>query len=275
VRQLLIFLFCAVVSGAPPDVDWKNFTYPMVDSAVAREVRWMTTRAKQTVALIDGRYVVPDDCADDIHQCPLITWTSVSHGTLTGVKPAVAAVALTWHTGGTQNWQYVYVFALESSGPRLLAWLETGSRSTYGLRAVSIAGGELILVVNDPDHAQGDCCSSGSITTRYRWNGSSFSVVGQPLHQIDPPSFDCAKAATPVERLICRDADLSYMDSTMADSYRNAINGASDERKQILRRQQAEWFADYRRACNAPLSDELRFSCILQHLSDRMTTFLK
>jgi uncharacterized protein len=137
---------------------------------------------------------------------------------------------------------------------------------------VSITGGDLVLVVNDPDRRQGDCCSAGGIATRYRWTGSSFSTIGQPVYKTDPPSFDCAKASTPVERLICQDVGLSFLDSQMANSYRTVLKAAAGERREIIRRQQAEWFADYRRTCNAPLSETQRRDCIDRYLTDRLTT---
>lgn len=279
-RELLILIYSAVVSGAAPqsirDVDWKNFSYPLLETdAVPGEIRWMALGTKETASLINGRYVVPDNCSDDIRFCPQVTLDSINCGVLTGIKSTVAAVVLTYHSGGTANWQYVYVFALESSKPRLLAWLRTGSRAAKGLRDVSITGGDLVLVVNDPAKQQGDCCSAGSIVTRYRLVGSAFSAIGQPVYKTDPPSFDCAKAATPVERLICRDVELSFLDSQMANSYQMVLKGGAAERKEIIRRQQAEWFADYSRTCNAPLSETQRRDCIDRYLTDRLTTIWK
>jgi len=235
----------------------------------------MAPGTRVTASLINGRYVVPDKCSDEIRFCPLVTLDSINYGTLTGLKSTVAVVVLTYHSGGTANWQYVYMFALQSSKPRLLAWLRTGSRAAQGLREVSITGGDLVLVVNDPDKQQGDCCSAGSIITRYRWVGSSFSAIRQPVYKTDPPSFDCAKAVTPVERLICQDVGLSFLDSQMANSYQMVLKGASAERKEIIRRRQAEWFADYGRTCNASLSETQRRDCIDRYLSDRLTTIWK
>ena len=236
----------------------------------------MASGAKESVSLINGKYIVRAECdRDDMRSCPLVTFDSVNYGSLAGIKSTVAAVALTYHSGGTAHWQYVYVLGLESTKPRLLAWLRTGSRADQGLREVSISGGDLVLVVNDPDKQQGDCCSAGSIATRYRWVGSSFSVIGPPIYKTDPPSFDCAKATTPVEHLICQDVELSLLDSQMANSYRMAIKDASPERKAIIRAKQAEWLADYSRTCNAPLSDSQRWDCVDRHLSDRLITIWK
>lgn len=279
-RELLILTCCAVVYGAVPqsirDIDWKNFSYPLLEAdGIPGEIRWITLPdAKEPVSLANGGYIFRDDyCSDNIPSCPSVTLDFVTYGALTEIKSSAAAVVLTYYSGGTAHWQYVYVFGLDSSSkPRLLAWLRTGSRAAQGLRQVSITGGDLVVVVNDPNRQQGDCCSAGSISTRYRWVGKSFSPIGQPVFKTDPPSFDCAKAATPVERLICRDVELSFLDSQVANSYRMVLKGASIEHKEMIRRQQAEWFADYGRTCNAPLPKAQRRDCIDRYLTHRLVT---
>jgi uncharacterized protein len=95
------------------------------------------------------------------------------------------------------------------------------------------------------------------------------------VHKTDPPSFDCKKAVTPVERLICQDVELAYLDRQMAYSYQMVLKGASAERKVLVQRQQAEWFADYSRTCNAPVSETQRRDCIDRYLSDRLITIWK
>ena len=117
-RELLILICCAVVSGAAPpsiqDVDWKSFSYPLLETdAVPGEVRWMVSDGRESASLINGRYVVPDNCRDNIRSCPVVTFDSVNYGALTGIESTVAAVVLTYHSGGTANWQYVYVLTLE------------------------------------------------------------------------------------------------------------------------------------------------------------------
>jgi uncharacterized protein YecT (DUF1311 family) len=277
--QICALLIVASASFAAPqsvrEVDWKNFSYPLLETdGVPGEVRWIPPSQKGLISLINGRYVEP--CSGDTGSCPFITLDSVNYGAVNGIKSSVAVVVLTYHSGGTANWQYVYVLALdESSKPRLLAWLITGSRAFQGLREVSITGGDLILVVNDPDNHQGDCCSAGSIITHYRWVEGSFTAIGQPVHKTDPPSFDCSKAVTPVERLICQDVGLAFLDEQMENSYQMVLKGASAKRKVLVRRQQAEWFADYSRTCNAPFSETQRRDCIDRYLSDRLMTIWK
>jgi hypothetical protein len=193
-RSLLILCCCAVISTAQRpqsirEVDWRNFSYPLLETnRVPDSLRWMPLDMKASVRLMNGSYIIRDDfCSGNPSACRELTFGSASYGELTGIKSIVAAVTLTYHSGGTAHWQYVYLFRLESGGPRLFAWLRTGSRADQGLREASFSAGELVLVVNDPDHRQGDCCSDGSITTRYRFVGSSFTMIGAPAYKTDPP----------------------------------------------------------------------------------------
>jgi uncharacterized protein YecT (DUF1311 family) len=229
----------------------------------------------ETVTLTKGSYVVPDDEVEDPLFRASVNFDSVRYGALTGIVSSVAVVVLTYHSGGTATWDYVYFFASGPGKPRLLAWLRTGSRAYQGLRDVSLRDGDLFLVVANPEQRKGDCCSAGSITSRYRWSRDSFSTIGKAEYKTDPPSFDCKKAATPIEQMICQDVELSFLDRQMATSYRMVLKDASVERKKIVRQKQAEWFAEYRRTCNTPLSDAQRRDCIEQHLSDRLTTVWK
>jgi hypothetical protein len=102
-------------------------------------------------------------------------------GDIAGLSGTAALVVMTYHSGGTATWQYVYVVSTLLETPRVVAWLETGSRAYMGLSQVSTNQGNLVVTVYDPDKAVAACCSSGTITYRYRWNGSSFAPVGQPV----------------------------------------------------------------------------------------------
>ncbi|WP_439816238.1 lysozyme inhibitor LprI family protein [Zavarzinia sp. CC-PAN008] len=59
--------------------------------------------------------------------------------------------------------------------------------------------------------------------------------------QAEGPSFDCAKAQTPVEKLICGDDTLGDLDGQMGEAYRQARTAASPERKAALLREQRAW----------------------------------
>lgn len=61
-------------------------------------------------------------------------------------------------------------------------------------------------------------------------------------------SFDCIKAATRMEKLICSDPQLSKSDEDLAASYSKALKEASDPA--AIKKQQREWLADVRKRCN-------------------------
>ncbi|HEY7393180.1 MAG TPA: lysozyme inhibitor LprI family protein [Bryobacteraceae bacterium] len=85
------------------------------------------------------------------------------------------------------------------------------------------------------------------------------------------PSFDCTKASSPTEKLICSEPELAAMDKAMARVYQEAIQNASGNQKANLRREQSAWFTQYARACNSVESDSQRKDCILHYLASRLT----
>ena len=178
------FVLATVARGASiRDVDFKNFTYPLprdLDS-VPGDLRWLPFPSAGLLSLRDGQHRF---CADT--GCPSAWLNKVDFGNISGV-PGTSAIVTVWYsTGGTANWQYLYVIATRAGKPRVVAWLEAGSRAYMGLRSVSVERGDLVLIVNDPNKREGDCCSTGSITYRYRWINGSFHQIGRPVPADDP-----------------------------------------------------------------------------------------
>jgi len=71
-----------------------------------------------------------------------------------------------------------------------------------------------------------------------------FSVLGAvgivlASRQVQAASFDCKKAATALEKTICADAELSKLDSRLADDYAVALNVMKDPGK--LKVEQRDW----------------------------------
>jgi len=62
------------------------------------------------------------------------------------------------------------------------------------------------------------------------------------------PSFNCAKASTNAERLICSDADLAGLDAEMADVFKQARASASDSKALVA--DQNAWRREVRDACS-------------------------
>lgn len=62
-------------------------------------------------------------------------------------------------------------------------------------------------------------------------------------------SFDCNKASTRTEKMICSNAKLSSADEQLAKSFKEALAASTD--KQALRDEQKEWLASQRDVCPA------------------------
>lgn len=88
------------------------------------------------------------------------------------------------------------------------------------------------------------------------------------------PSFDCGKAATPAEYLICSDGALAAQDSEMANDYKMALQASPPGQQVGLRNEHRRWFNEYAHACNAPMTIESRRSCIASSLGEHIK-FLK
>lgn len=54
-------------------------------------------------------------------------------------------------------------------------------------------------------------------------------------------SFDCAKAKTPLEKLICSSPELSRNDEVLVKAYLTALGGLSDEAKKVVQQSQRDW----------------------------------
>ncbi len=78
------------------------------------------------------------------------------------------------------------MLTIRSGKPQVVAWLEAGSRADMGLRHASVDSGNLVLELNDPNKRMGDCCSSGTLTYRYRWTNGAFRQIGRPVAADDP-----------------------------------------------------------------------------------------
>jgi hypothetical protein len=111
---------------------------------------------------------------------------SVSYADLTGDGHEEAIVVLIYHTGGTQTTNYVYVSTLDQHRPRLLAYCHTGNRSDAGLYGVYAKRGLLVFELLDRARASAECCSSGVVVSRYRWQNGAFRLAGPIKHRTLP-----------------------------------------------------------------------------------------
>ena len=55
------------------------------------------------------------------------------------------------------------------------------------------------------------------------------------------PSFDCAKASSEVEELICRDADLAKLDRSLSELYSVLLKNTPESERKHLKAEQRGW----------------------------------
>jgi len=127
----------------------------------------------------------------------------------------------------------------------------------------------------DPDNAQ-DATQLREQIARTMNILESQPATSEPPQQaviVNPsarPSFDCNRATTPSERLICSDQDLASLEVQMVGAFKDALSRLPDSDQAKLRGEHLQWFKSYARTCNAAAGDpaELRH-CVERFLSER------
>jgi len=185
---LFLFLFVPVFTsggsgetGNIKDVDFKNFSYPWDDPEADSDNHtawfWTQLHTESRVRLTNGqhRFTVPETPS---FVSPALRFSFVIYGDLDGDGIEEAAVAMNYTTGGTMNWDYLYVYKFAAGKPKLLERLRSGSRGSGGLLRASINQGALVLDFADPDRRTADCCSDGYIRVHYCWLDGHFAEEG-------------------------------------------------------------------------------------------------
>ena len=174
----ILFLIASPARSTIRDVDFGVFSFPWAESMHHHSSSgWLEVVPQSRIQLANGRhsFVEPGERPEG---SPYLYLVSVTYGDLTGDGQEEAAVDLRYGTGGTMNWHYLYVYALLSNAPRLLAIFESGSRANGGLVKVVVENGLLVLDLNDETKRQGDCCSAGFVRIGYQWSGDRFVETG-------------------------------------------------------------------------------------------------
>lgn len=105
------------------------------------------------------------------------------------------------------------------------------------------------------------------------------ALAAPALAQEAKPSFDCAKAATPIEHAICSDAILAKIDADLAAIYTEALAQAADP--DSLRSAQRAWSNERAAACgilpgaddDVPDFSNAQLSCLLDLYTARVAEF--
>ncbi len=80
-------------------------------------------------------------------------------------------------------------------------------------------------------------------------------------------SFDCAKAATPMEKAICASPDLSRADDALATAFKKALSGLSPAGQGLLRTDQRGFLTHVGMVCGK--DDGMDAECLTSQFSDR------
>jgi uncharacterized protein YecT (DUF1311 family) len=116
-------------------------------------------------------------------------------------------------------------------------------------------------------HANGFADSDVSVVKR----GYRDSPVTIHLQREAPqagPSFDCSRAESRMDLLICQDGELATAERAMTSAFNAALGGRLGTDRTNLRAAQEQWYQDYAASCNALQGDELR-QCVLDYLTKR------
>lgn len=81
------------------------------------------------------------------------------------------------------------------------------------------------------------------------------------------PSFDCSKASTNAEKLVCSDNELASLDNELSKAYSNARNSLDSAGKKKLTSEQKAWLATYNKCVDK--------ECVKQNLEKRINELRK
>lgn len=91
---------------------------------------------------------------------------------------------------------------------------------------------------------------------------SSENVAQSTPNQNIQASFDCAKASTRVEKLICSDSELASLDIELANAYASTRNSLDAAGKKVLLNEQRKWIDEYNQCAD-------KF-CVQQKMQERI-----
>jgi hypothetical protein len=187
-------LMCALAAspGGQSDirkVDFKNFTYPLSGSLLGHsELRWLGNpkdgnSERKPIHLVSGDDLTKTSSfvmdGREYAQWEGFKLQSVEYADVTGSGNEDAIVVLRYLSGGTQTTHYVYIYSFDNGKPKLLAYCHTGDRAYLGLYKVYGERQKLVFELLDPRKSEGDCCSSGFVRMRYKWQDGRFEAFGR------------------------------------------------------------------------------------------------
>jgi uncharacterized protein YecT (DUF1311 family) len=89
------------------------------------------------------------------------------------------------------------------------------------------------------------------------------------IAQSPQPSFDCSKATTRIESIICSDPELAGWDASLGRSYKREYARLAGNDRQGLIKDQRQWISSRNAQCNQPVLAETK-TCIIQSTKSRL-----
>jgi len=189
---MLVLLAATALSGGAPkgtgirNTDFKNFSFPWENnmrkppSYDVSPWQWLIQLPQSRIHLVNGvhHFYEPNESQLERERAPRVSVQGAAYGDLDQDGIEQAAVHLNYSSGGTQNWDYLYVYESVDGRARLMGILKSGERGYGGLYRTAIQNGLLVLDFADRDRRVGDCCSEGYIRVRYRWKNGAFLEEG-------------------------------------------------------------------------------------------------
>jgi hypothetical protein len=186
IRVAIMCSFFAAVAGTAPkhdirDVDFRNFAYPWNYHGSPSRLEWMSTSESNEVRLRDGKWQDSENQSDSNDPPALfsgLTLESIIYSHLSDRSQEQAIVVLRYDSGGTQYSYFVYIYSMQASVAKVLAYFHAGDRADFGLYRVYADDGKLVVELFDPSKRIGDCCSNGFVRTKWRWRQTKFEMAG-------------------------------------------------------------------------------------------------
>lgn len=134
------------------------------------------------------------------------------------------------------------VTEVATAGRQLLLTVRTdsGLKAVWSLQESAAENGGRLLRLDKDGFAFEDLSFQRALTSADRTRIDRLRAAKKPLWS---PSFDCAKAASDPERLICSDRGLAALDVSLAQNYK-ALSNQPEQREA-----QATWLRDVRDGC--------------------------
>lgn len=117
---------------------------------------------------------------------------------------------------------------------------DSGLLALWSFKPGQDSDGSPLLLLDQDGFANDQLHLQRQLTSVDRSRLAQLKIAKKPLWS---PSFDCGRASTDAERMVCTDPTLAALDVQMAGRYRTAINDAS------VVEAQKTWIHDVRDAC--------------------------